>query len=67
MPRDLRVESKDRSALLEHLAKYPLCDFFLHTCVDSMSDDQIVADLAEHPDFSLLRDFDNPEVMSRLA
>ncbi len=55
-----------KSQLLEHLAKYPLCNFFLHACVESMSDEQIAGDLAKHPDFSLLRHFDNPEVMCRL-
>ena len=52
--------------LLNDLAKYPLCDFFLRRCVESMSQRQINDDLAEEPDLSLLLHFDKPGTMGRL-
>ncbi len=47
-----------KAKLLQDLAKYPLCWFFLRKCVEDMSDRQITADLAAEPDMSLLQHFD---------
>jgi hypothetical protein len=55
-----------KDALLEHLAKYPLCDFFLRQCVETMTDEQVTDDLVEEPDLSLLLHFDKPDQMNRL-
>lgn len=55
-----------RDTLLQNLAKYPLCDFFLRQCVETMSDKQVTDDLAEEPDLSLLLHFDKPDQMGRL-
>ena len=55
-----------RQRLLEHLAAYPLCDFFLRQCIENMSDKQILDDLSETPDQSLLLHFDKPEHMTAL-
>jgi len=52
--------------LLRDLAKYPLCDFFLRRCVESMSRQEIGDDLAEDPDLSLLSHFGKPDEMTRL-
>ncbi len=46
-----------KAKLLQDLAKYPLCWFFLRKCVEDMSDRQITADLAAEPDMSLLQHF----------
>jgi hypothetical protein len=56
--------SKD--VLLNNLAKYALCDFFLQKCVASMHDNQIEEDLAKEPDLSLLQHFDKPDQMKLL-
>jgi hypothetical protein len=56
--------SKDM--LLNNLANYALCDFFLRKCVASMHDYQIEEDLAKKPDVSLLQHFDKPDQMKRL-
>lgn len=55
-----------RGTLLKDLRKYPLCDFFLRQCVESMSQHQIADDLAQDPDFSLLAHFDKSTHMGRL-
>jgi hypothetical protein len=55
-----------KNTLLANLAQYPLSDFFLRRCVETMSDKQVTDDLAEKPDFSLLFHFDNPYQMGRL-
>lgn len=55
-----------RLKLLELLAKYPLCDSFLKTCVQGMSDEQIEQDLKSEADHSLLQHFDQPQQMDLL-
>jgi len=55
-----------KEMLLKNLAKYPLCDFFLRKCVESMSDKQVADDLAMEPDVSLLQHFDKPAQMGLL-
>ena len=55
-----------KAKLLQDLAKYPLCWFFLRKCVEDMSDRQITADLAAEPDMSLLQHFDKPDQMAGL-
>src|SRR5258708_31395656 len=55
-----------KDTLFKNLVKYPLCDFFLRRCVETMSDKQVTDNLAEEPDLSLLLHFDKPDQMSRL-
>lgn len=55
-----------KDALLKNLTEYPLCDFFLRQCVESMSDRQVTDDLAEELDLSLLLHFDKPDEMRGL-
>ena len=55
-----------KGKLLEHLAMYPLCDFFLRACVQAMSDKEIADDLAAEPDASLLQHFEKPNEMDGL-
>jgi len=54
-----------KETLLKNLAKYPLCNFFLRHCIETMSDKQVTDDLAEKPDLSLLH-FDKPDQMGCL-
>src|SRR6266478_3294032 len=56
--------SKDM--LLNNLAEYALCDFFLRKCVASMHEYQIEEDLGKKPDVSLLQHFNKPEQMKVL-
>lgn len=62
----LRVIVEVRPKLLQSLANYPLCDFFLRTCLQGMSDEQIEQDLKSEADQSLLQHFDEPQQMARL-
>ena len=55
-----------RKRLLSDLGTYPLCDFFLRRCVESMSWNQIQEDLGGYADLSLVAHFDKPDEMRRL-
>jgi hypothetical protein len=55
-----------KETLLINLAKYPISDFFLRKCVETMSDEQVTDDLARDPDLSHLLHFDEPDQMGRL-
>ena len=55
-----------KAKFFEDLAKYPLCNFYLQDCVESMSHAEVKEDLEAESHLSLLQHFDQPDQMCRL-